>query len=368
MACSTNFPAATPRPLCAVQTGSVLHPASNCAASQYCPRPSRYRPPAARAKPRIEGVHTAIVTAEEVEGDPPEIHADKHGRVRVRFPWDQRPADGGPSSCWLRVSQAWAGKHWGTLHTPRVGHEVLVSYLQGDAERPIVVGRVYNGQSRPPYDADEQPTISTIKSRSSPNSEQGYNELRMQDLSGKEEIYLHAQRDLKEVVRNVHTLSVGSNETIHIGGHREITVDKTRLETVRDNAYTKVDGNDEHYIVGERSVHSDKDHKIDTPATLTLEAGKAKLVMSTGFVRLENGTGASVTLLGPDVFVHGDGLVATQGKAAAVHSSTDGDVNVSAGGELALSATKDASLASKAAIDVEATANVVVNGAQIHLN
>lgn len=150
-------------------------------------------------KPKIHGVQAAVVTAEEYpDAGRPAINADSLGRVRVRFPWDQRPdkRDKTPTSRWIRVSQFWAGGGYGALYLPRVGHEVLVAYMQGDPDYPVIVGRVYNPQHPPPYDSRSEPTKSTVKSQSAEEKKEveGFNEIRFEDKAKKEEIYLHAQR------------------------------------------------------------------------------------------------------------------------------------------------------------------------------
>src|SRR5580704_3188113 len=177
-----------------------------------------FRPAMRTPRPRIHGVQTAVVTAEEFQdGERPVINADGLGRVRLRFPWDQRPDknDSTPTSDWIRVSQFWAGTAYGALYTPRVGHEVLVAFMQGDPDRAVIVGRVYNVQHPPPYDMSKDPTKSTVKSQSAEALAEvgGFNELRFDDRAKEEEIFLHAQRDLNEVVLASHATRVGGDQS-----------------------------------------------------------------------------------------------------------------------------------------------------------
>jgi type VI secretion system secreted protein VgrG len=226
-----------------------------------------FRPAMRTPRPRIHGVQTAVVTAEEYpEADRPAINVDQLGRVRVRFPWDQRPDknDKTPSSDWIRVSQYWAGTGYGALYTPRVDHEVLVAYMQGDPDRPVIVGRVYNPQHPPPYDASKEPTRSTVKSRSAEAKKEvdGFNEIRFEDRAKKEEIYLHAQRDLNEVVLGSHSTTVGGNQSNSVGhdqsnsvkGHRAHTIDGYEKVTVGGDRTTTFQANENHSVSGSRDT------------------------------------------------------------------------------------------------------------------
>ncbi len=208
------------------------------------PADVRYRPARKTDKKLIFGVQTARVTAEEVNGTT-ELNSDKFGRVRVRFPWDQRENDGTPTSKWVRVAQYWAGPGFGALYVPRVGHEVLVAFERGDPERPIVVGRVYNEQNPPPY-AEPNTTKSTIKSDSvgaDGSPQDGFNELRFDDKGGEEQVFLHAQRNLDEVVLASHSTSVGGSQSNSVGGDQSNTVQGSRTHQVMGTELVKIGGN-----------------------------------------------------------------------------------------------------------------------------
>ena len=170
-------------------------------------------------RPMVLAAQTAVVTG---DGDE-EIHVDAHGRVKVQFHWDRKGKHDGHSSCWVRVSQNQAGAAWGFMFIPRVGMEVVVTFLEGDPDRPLITGCVYNGVNRPPYELPDKRTVSTIKTVSSPGGH-GFNELRFEDLAGSEEIFLHAQRDLNEIVNHDHTLTVWNDQHITIKGHQYVTV------------------------------------------------------------------------------------------------------------------------------------------------
>lgn len=177
------------------------------------PASVKYRPPKRTPKRRIAGAQTAIVVGKSGE----EIWTDEHGRVKVQFHWDHKGKSDENSSCWVRVAQAWAGKSWGAIFTPRIGQEVVVSFLDGDPDRPLVTGAVYNGQNVPPYPLPGQQTKSTIKTNSSKGGG-GSNEIRFEDKKESEELYLHAQKDLVEVVEHDHTSTVKHNETVTVEG------------------------------------------------------------------------------------------------------------------------------------------------------
>ncbi len=180
-----------------------------------------YRHPTGTPRPLMHGPQTAIVTGPSGE----KIFTDKYGRVKVQFHWDRLGKNDDKSSCWIRVSQSWAGRAFGTIHIPRIGQEVIVEFLEGDPDQPIVTGRVYNGTNSVPYTLPDNKTQSGIKTASVPSG--GSNELRFEDKAGSEEIYLHAQKDLTAVVENNETRTVKNNQTETIQGNVSLTVDKS---------------------------------------------------------------------------------------------------------------------------------------------
>lgn len=188
-----------------------------------------FRPPQKTPKPVMRGPQTAIVVGKQGE----EIWTDKYGRVKVKFHWDRKDNKDEKSSCWLRVSQPWAGKGWGAIAIPRVGQEVIVDFLDGDPDRPIVTGRVYNAEQTVPYTLPDNATQTGIKSRSSKEGGMdNFNEFRMEDKKGEEEIYVHAEKDMNVVVENNATLKVGfdkkdaGDQTIDIYNNRTTTLDQ----------------------------------------------------------------------------------------------------------------------------------------------
>lgn len=184
------------------------------------PASTVYRPPRKTPEPRIFGAQTAIVTGKKEE----EIYTDKYSRIKVHFHWDRHGKSDETSSCWIRVATGWSGAQWGTLFTPRIGQEVVVTFLNGDPDRPLVTGSVYNADHMPPY-RPEEPTKATIKSNTSKGGK-GFNELRFEDKKDKEEIYLHAQKDWNTLVINDRntTLQKGNCKTTIEAGDRDVTL------------------------------------------------------------------------------------------------------------------------------------------------
>ena len=163
-----------------------------------------FRPLRTTPKPLVQGSQTAIVTGPAGE----EIYTDEHGRVKVQFHWDREGKRDDKSSCWIRVSQLWAGAGWGAMYIPRIGQEVIVDFLEGDPDQPIIIGRVYHGTNKPPYGLPGEKTKSTIKSDSTLGGG-GSNEFRFEDKKGSEEIYLHGQKDWTIAIENDKNQTVG---------------------------------------------------------------------------------------------------------------------------------------------------------------
>jgi len=208
----------------------------------------QFRAPRITSKPCITGLQSAIVVG--TEGD--EIYTDKWGRVKVQFHWDRYGTTDENSSCWVRVAQVWAGKGWGAVFTPRIGQEVLVSFVEGDPDRPIIVGRVYNNDNMPPYDLPANATQSGFLTRSSKGGvASNANEFRFEDKSGSEEVYLHAEKDQNISVENCETHSVGvnrsktvgNNETKSIGNNETITIGNNETKQVAKNRSVTIGSN-----------------------------------------------------------------------------------------------------------------------------
>ncbi|WP_372030226.1 type VI secretion system Vgr family protein [Pseudomonas kurunegalensis] len=174
--------------------------------------------PAPLPRPRIDGPHMATVVGPKGE----EIYCDQWGRVKVSFPWDRESQNNEFSSCWVRVSQGWAGGSWGSMAIPRIGQDVIIQYVNGDPDQPMITGRTYCGDQLPPYDLPEHKTRMTIKSQT--HKGDGYNELRFEDELGKEEVFIHAQRDQNNVVGHDETTRVGRNRVKQVGNDEQLSI------------------------------------------------------------------------------------------------------------------------------------------------
>ncbi|AAR36568.1 type VI secretion system tip protein VgrG [Geobacter sulfurreducens] len=200
------------------------------------------RPQIVAGRPAIVGLQTAVVTGSPGE----EIHADPDGylRVKVQFPWDRRGRKDGRTSCWVRVGQPWGGGGWGTQFLPRVGDEVLVTFLEGDPDRPMVIGSAYNSENQPLYALPASKTQSGIRTRSYPNGgTDNFHELRFEDKKGSEEIYLQSEKDWNILVKNDKGQTVGRNESLTVGNNRSKTVGVDQSESVGVNKSIQVGAN-----------------------------------------------------------------------------------------------------------------------------
>jgi type VI secretion system secreted protein VgrG len=227
------------------------------------PADTPFRPPRVTPRPVIAGVQTAIVTGKSGE----EIWTDKYGRVKVQFHWDQKGKSDENSSCWIRVDQGWAGKRWGGIFLPRIGQEVVVSFEEGDPDRPLVTGAVYNAEQVVPYTLPDEQTKSTVKTNSSKGGA-GFNEIRFEDKKDSEEVYLHAQKDHNIVVENDRTKKVLNKETNTVKSDRSTTIQEgndTYVVAKGNRTFQVQTGNETYEVKGTRDLtvtgnetHTDK--------------------------------------------------------------------------------------------------------------
>ncbi len=250
------------------------------------PADVHFRPPRRTPKPTIQGIQTAVVTG------PPdqEIYTDKYGRVKVHFPWDRHNPRDQRSSCFIRVSQFLAGSGFGAMFLPRIGQEVLVEFLEGDPDRPIITGRVYNAERMPPYALDKHKTRSTIKTRSTEGGAPcNFNEIRFEDKKGDEMLFVHAEKALdvrskgsrKTSVGGGDNLSVGGGRREKVGGDRDVEVMKSHREKIgEDMSHHVVYNRDEmvglkYALLAGQEIHLESAHYvvIDAHTQLSLKCG-----------------------------------------------------------------------------------------------
>ena len=278
--------------------GRGLHYASRVTA---IPEMTRFIPALEHPKNRIIGEQSAIVTGPEGE----EIYPDEYGRVKVQFHWDREGQHNENTTCWIRVSQGWAGSKYGIMAIPRIGHEVVVSFLEGDPDRPLITGRVYHELSMPPYELPAHKMRTVFKSMSTPgkeNEERGFNELRIEDKKGQEEIYLHAEKDVNIHVKNdwkehilhdqhrtvdnfTYTLTRGeTHETLKQPRKTELFANDNL--TVHADSHTKVDGKWLGKAGVEIHLHAGEKMVLEAGTEMTLKAGGSWIKLDPSGVRM----------------------------------------------------------------------------------
>lgn len=339
-----------------------------------------YRPPRVTPTPRIRGPQTAIVVT-PTKGD--EIWCDEYGRVKVQFHWDRYGKMDADSSCWIRVATTWAGQQWGAVHIPRKGQEVIVDHLEGDPDRPIIVGSVYNFDNKPPYTLPEHKTQSGVKSRSSTEgTPANFNEIRFEDAIGKEQIWVHAEKDRDIVVKNNETKEVGNDRTKHIVNNETTYVDKFRTETVGEdetitiigNRIEKVEKNEDITITknrdekvgGNETVSITKDRVVDIGKTETLTVKKARTQTIGADETVKIDGQRTTTIKKKDVLKVNkelvidvkDQITIKTGKAQIVMKK-DGTIDISG---------KDITIKGSGKINVKASKDIVMKGSKILQN
>ncbi|ELY6204961.1 type VI secretion system Vgr family protein [Cronobacter malonaticus] len=237
-----------------------------------------YRPAQKTPWPRTYGPQTAKVVGPQGES----IWTDKYGRVKVKFHWDRLGRGDDTSSSWVRVSSAWAGQGFGGVQIPRVGDEVVVDFINGDPDRPLITGRVYNEASMPPWALPAAATQMGFLSRSKDGSPDNANALRFEDKAGEEQVWLHAEKNMDTEIENDETHSVGSNRTKTIGANETTTVKKNRTETVVENETI--------------TVHQNRTETVDGNETITIHSNRTETVDQNEDVRI--GQNQSVTVNG----------------------------------------------------------------------
>ncbi len=278
--------------------------------------------------PVVEGSQNAVVVGPSNE----EIYCDKYGRIKVQFPWDRYGEADENSSCWIRVSQNWAGRKWGAIHIPRIGQEVIVDFLEGNPDRPLVTGKVYNADQMPPYDLPANKTQSGVKSRSTKKAtDKNFNEIRMEDKKGSEELYIHAEKnhtnitesDRSENVGHDRSLTVGNDKTETIKKNKEITVDGTHTETIKLDTNIKItEGDYVHHVVAgtERretkglvtEVYGDSQNTtVENNIDITANKGKidltaeVEITLTVGESSLNMKKDGTIVLAGKDISITG---------------------------------------------------------------
>jgi type VI secretion system secreted protein VgrG len=330
------------------------------------PSSATFRPPRVTPKPRIAGTQTALVVGKSGE----EIWTDKYGRIKVQFHWDQLGQNDENSSCWIRVAQGWAGKNWGAIFLPRIGQEVVVSFLEGDPDRPLVTGSVYNGQQPVPYTLPDEQTKSTVKSSSSKGGN-GFNEIRFEDKADSEEIYIHAQKDMKIDVLNDQTTTITNNRTVSIAEK-----DDTLTVSKGNRAVTVSQGNESLTVSqGDRSIavsQGKETHSVQSTRAVTV-TGNETHTNNADFTQTVSGnytlkvTGSLTIEATGDLTLKTDGSLTVQsGTSISVKSGTD--LSASSGTGLSLSGGTTMEIKGSASGTVDGGGMLTVKGGMVKIN
>ena len=346
-------------------------------------------------RPVVPGPQTAKVVGKEGQ----EIWTDEYGRVKVQFPWDREakggtprhkpsgddpppPKDGENTSCWIRVSQVMAGAGWGAMHVPRIGQEVIVSFYEGDPDRPVITGRVYNGSNKPPFGLPSKGMVSGIKSDSTPGGG-GNNEISLDDTKGKEKINIHGQYDMTTTIEHDQTLTVHNNRTSTIDVNDRESVGADQSVSVGGNQTNTVTGNQTEAITGNQSVTVTGNHSLTVAqasaetialakalsvgAGYAITVGAAMNIGVGGALSEEVGAIKAVGVAGDSNERCGGGKSIVAGKALTAQAADD--VAMSAGKKLAMKAGTDLAVnaGAKGVIEIKDELTIKVGSAQITL-
>lgn len=243
-------------------------------------------------KPMVDGPQIATVVGPAGE----EIYCDEYGRVKLQFPWDRYGASDDQSSCWVRVSQVWAGGQHGLIAIPRIGHEVIVSFLEGDPDQPIVTGRTFHSTNASPYPLPAGKTRTSL--RSSTHKGAGFNELRFEDQAGQEEVFIHAQKDMNTVVLHNRTTNVTADHTEIVGGNQAVSV-------IQDQS-TEIQGQQAIAVTKNRSTIVDDNDSLQVMNNIAIQSQKGDILVATdgGFIGI-NAKG-DITIRGKTITVNGN--------------------------------------------------------------
>ena len=347
----------------------------------------QFRPARTTPKPHVTGPQTAVVVGPA--GD--EIYTDKYGRVKVQFPWDRYGKKNENSSCWMRVSHPWAGKNWGMIAIPRIGQEVIVDFLEGDPDEPIITGRVYNAEQMPPYALPANMTQTGTKTRSTKGGDpSNFNEIRFEDKKGSEQLFIHAEKnqdievendethwvghdrkktidhdetsaikhDRSESVGNNESISIGVNRTEDVGSNEAISIGKNRTESVGKNESITI-GESQSLSVGKnQTLAVGGDRSADVSKNETLSIGKDQTITVSGnrTTSIDKDDKLSVS---KKLYIDAGDEIVLQSGSASITLKKDGTINIKG---------NDITLDGSGNINVKAASNVTIKGSKITEN
>lgn len=310
------------------------------------PSAQTFRSPRITPRQMVQGPQTAIVVGPAGE----ELHVDKFSRVKVQFHWDRYGKADENSSCYVRVSQGLAGKQWGGMQIPRIGQEVVVDFLEGDPDKPLITGRVYNDAAMPPYPLPKFKNIGTLKSNSTKGGA-GFNEIRFDDTKGEEQLFVHAEKNhdirikndaFEWIGRNRHLL-VKKNQTERIENDRHEKIARDHVQEIGRDRHLKVKGKEAIEITGSHSL------KIKDEVIEVFEKNQSTQITKDLYVKAQN-----IVIEGAEnITLHvGNSFIAIE--SGGIKLGTTGDILLEATGNLKFNATQN--------VDIEATKNASLKG------
>ena len=290
-----------------------------------------FHPSRSTRQPFIQGPQTALVVGPQGE----EIYPDKYGRVKVQFHWDRQGKYDGDSSCWIRVSQAWAGKGWGAVSLPRIGQEVIVEFLEGDPDQPIITGRVYNGEDMPPYALPDEMTKTVMKTNTTKGGG-GFNEFRLEDKKGDEQIFIHAEKNLDIRVKNNEYETVSKDFHLIVeqdkyeqtkNDHNE-TIERDYAQAVGRDHHQKVTGKQALEVGGSQSLKVTGDVAEQFGQNYSTQVSQAAYLKAGMTIVLEAPTGITLKCGGNSVVLDPSGVTITASALVTIQGSM---VNINSG-------------------------------------
>ncbi len=310
------------------------------------PVPYAYRPPQRHKRAKVYGPQLAMVVGVADSDD--EIHTDSYGRIKVLFHNDRLAAADSGASVWMRVMQPWAGPNWGTMFIPRVGMEVVVQFVDGNPDNPVVTGSVYNSVNKPPFTLPDEKTKSTIKTSSSIGGD-GFNELSFEDAAGQEQIIVHAQKDFNKKVLNNQSRNVGCDDSTSIGGNQSLSVKKDRTHSVEGSETLTITGSQKITITGAATSDGQTvtGGQLDITGKYKLDASEAIDVQAPDYIKLQVGSTfihiepTKITLQQADgcrVVLSPESALVGSKHNSQVKLDADAQVQASTGGDLTLTA------------------------------
>lgn len=280
-----------------------------------------YRPPSTAQKPIVHGSQTAVVVGPPGE----EIFVDKYGRVKVQFHWDRAGQANASSSCWIRVAQTSASTRWGSIYIPRIGQEVVIDFLEGDPDRPLIVGTVYNASELPPYTLPDEKTKTVIFKSDSSKGGGGFNEIRIEDKKGSEQVFIHAEKNKDTRIKN--------DDLTFIGRDRHSIISKDDLSQIKGDKHLQIRGDQNEKVGGTVSLSVTGDMQEKVGIKYALDAGTEVHIKSGTNLVLETGTtltlkvGGNFININPGgIFIKGTMVFINSGGAAGAGAGCNPDV------------------------------------------